>query len=248
MNGSFAIVAHSGILLLVYRPWWEEGIVHGMTLRPLSFAGALFEESLAHLCRATDATLLAHPKQTHGDSFFDARSVDAVQARRASHGSLSRFGEFDALIAPTVQNMPGERVAYGIATADCVPIVMRGRSGWALVHAGWRGLANGIVSKVAHALGDMDEVAIFACAGGSTYEVGEEVLTAIGETAVYRSSPAGRVLLDTAETAKKQLLPFVTPDRIAVSGICTILDTRFHSHRRDGDVAGRSMTFVCSVP
>jgi hypothetical protein len=49
MNLSFTIVVHDGISLLVYRPWWEEGIVHGMTLRPLSFTGVLFEESLADL-------------------------------------------------------------------------------------------------------------------------------------------------------------------------------------------------------
>lgn len=219
--------------------------MHGMTLRPLSFTGVLFEESLADLYRATGTSLLAHPKQTHGDSCFDARSVDAVKAHRATDGSLSRFGEFDALIAPTGQNIPGERVSYGIATADCVPIVMRGRSGWALVHAGWRGLANGIVAKVARAVGEVDEVAIFACAGGSTYEVGAEVLTAIGETAVYQSDSNGRALLDTAETARRQLLPFVTAHRIETSGVCTILDTRFHSHRRDKDEAGRSITFVC---
>jgi len=125
-----------------------------------------------------------------------------------------------------------------------VPVVMRGSLGWGIVHAGWRGLANGIVSKVASALGEVSEVAIFACAGGSVYKVGEEVIQAIGNTAVYKHSPNGRALLDTAETAKNQLLPFVAAERIETSGICTIVDARFHSHRRDGEVAGRSMTFV----
>jgi copper oxidase (laccase) domain-containing protein len=245
MNLSFAIIVHNGLSLLVYRPWWEEGILHGMTLRPLSFTGELVGESFADFYRATGTTLLAHPKQTHGDRYFDAREGNAVQAERAVDGSLSRFGEFDALIAPTSQNLPGEQIAYGIATADCVPIVMRGRSAWGLVHAGWRGLANGIVPKVARALGEVQEVAIFACAGGSVYEVGDEVVDAIGDCAVCTRSADGRSLLDTAETAKKLLLPFVAADRIDISGICTILDTRFHSHRRDRDVAGRSITFVC---
>lgn len=241
MNLSFSIVVHNGLSLLVYRPWWDAGILHGMTLRPLSFGGG---ESVPDFYQATGISLLAHPKQTHGDLCFDARSRDAVEARRAPDGSLSRFGEFDALIAPASQNIFGERVAYGIATADCVPVIMRGFSAWGIVHAGWRGLANGIISKVARALGEVREVAIFACAGGSVYEVGEDVIHSIGDTAVCTSSSGGRFLLDTAETAKNQLLPLLAPERIEISGICTILDTRFHSHRRDGEVAGRSITFV----
>jgi copper oxidase (laccase) domain-containing protein len=244
MNLSFAVVVHNGLSLLVYRPWWEGGVLHGMTLRPLSFTEGAIGESLADFYRATGVSLLAHPKQTHGDLYCDARSGDVLEAHRAPNGSLSRFGEFDALIAPISQNVPSERLAYGIATADCVPVVMRGSLGWGIVHAGWRGLANGIVSKVASALGEVSEVAIFACAGGSVYKVGEEVIQAIGNTAVYKHSPNGRALLDTAETAKNQLLPFVAAERIETSGICTIVDARFHSHRRDGEVAGRSMTFV----
>ena len=148
------------------------------------------------------------------------------------------------MIAPRNQNGPGERVLYAISTADCVPVVLRGSTGWGLVHAGWRGLANGIIGKVAHGLGEVVEAAIFACAGGEVYEVGPEVIEAIGKTASYRAATNGKFLLDTAETAAAQLRTVLFSEAIEKSGICTIRDQRFHSHRRDGERAGRSITFV----
>lgn len=248
INPRFQIIDHNGVELLVYRPWWEEGIVHGMTLRPLSFGGDDLVSAAPVLCKATGLTMLANPKQTHGDLFFDARSSEDTVAQIAPERSLLRFGEYDAVIAPLTQNVPGEHVGYGIATADCVPVILRGSSGWGLVHAGWRGLANGIVTKVARALGDVVEAAVFACAGGDVYHVGAEVIEAIGASAMYRAIPNGKFLLDTAETASAQIRSSLSGRAVKLSGICTITDGRFHSHRRDGERAGRSMTFVAPPP
>jgi copper oxidase (laccase) domain-containing protein len=244
MNPNFAIVDQHGIHLLVYRPWWEEGILHGMTLSPLSFGGDELTSAASALYSATGLSMLANPKQTHGDLFFDARSVTDTIARISAEGSLFRFGEYDAVIAPISQNVPSERVGYAISTADCVPVVLRGSEGWGLVHAGWRGLANGIITKVARALGEVKQAAIFACAGGDVYEVGGEVVESIGETASYRPTTHGKFLLDTAETAAAQIRIVLSSEAIESSGLCTITDPRFHSYRRDGDVAGRSITFV----
>jgi copper oxidase (laccase) domain-containing protein len=188
--------------------------------------------------------MLANPQQTHGDRFFDARSSSAIAALISPERSLLRFGEYDGVIAPHNQNVLGERIGYAIATADCVPVVIRGVSGWGLVHAGWRGLANGIIGKVAQGLGQVVEAAIFACAGGDVYEVGPEVVEAIGKTAFYRATTNGKFLLDTAETAAAQLRAVLPSEAIEKSGFCTIRDPRFHSHRRDGERAGRSITFV----
>ena len=244
MNEKFSIVTQGDISLLVYTPWWEEGISHGMTLRPFTFGSDEYKPALSMFCQAIGVSLLANPKQTHGDLFFDGRDGKGLAARRAADGSLARFGEFDAIIAPLEQNFVDGRVAYAIATADCVPVVIRGVSGWGLVHAGWRGLANGIIHNVARALGAIREVAIFGCAGGTSYEVGREVIDAIGDSASYRETSANKILLDTAETARNQLTQYISVDRIQTSGICTIIDTRFHSFRRDGSSAGRALTFV----
>jgi copper oxidase (laccase) domain-containing protein len=244
MNPRFEIIDHNGLRLLVYRPWWEEGILHGMTLGPISFGGDALLSSARDVYQATGLSMVANPRQTHGDRFFDARSSADTVALMSPEGSLLRFGEYDGVIAPLNQNVDGERVGYAIATADCVPVVLRGSSGWGLVHAGWRGLANGIVGKVSHALGHVLEAAIFACAGGEVYEVGPEVIEAIGGTASYRAAPNGKFLLDTAETAAAQLRSVLPSEGIEKSRVCTIRDRRFHSHRRDGERAGRSITFV----
>jgi copper oxidase (laccase) domain-containing protein len=244
MNPRFEIIDHNALRLLVYRPWWDEGILHGMTLGPLSFGGDALRSSAGELCRATGLSMLANPQQTHGDLFFDARSSADITTVISPERSLLRFGSYDGVIAPRNQNVAGERVGYAIATADCVPVVLRGSSGWGLVHAGWRGLANGIIGKVAHGLGDVVEAAIFACAGGEVYEVGPEVIAAIGRTASYRAATSGKFLLDTAETAAAQIRSVGPSEGIEKSGVCTIRDERFHSHRREGERAGRAITFV----
>lgn len=244
MNPHFAIVDHNGFHLLVYRPWWEEGILHGMTLRPPSFGGDSLFEIAPEFCGAMGLSMMANPRQTHSDLFFDARSSEDTAARLSPERGLLRFGEYDAVIAPSSQNIPEERVGYAIATADCVPIVIRGASGWGLIHAGWRGLANGIIGKVARALGEPVEAAIFACAGGDVYEVGLEVIEAVGSSASYRPGRDGRYLLDTGRTASQQLCEVMPAQAVEISGICTIVDGRFHSHRRDGELAGRAITFV----
>jgi copper oxidase (laccase) domain-containing protein len=105
-------------------------------------------------------------------------------------------------------------------------------------------LANGIIGKVAQALGEIEEAAVFGCAGGAAYEVGKAVIDSIGETAVYKVTAEDKILLDTAETARRQLMPHLALEHIESSGICTIEDSRFHSHRRDAEQAGRSLTFV----
>lgn len=243
MNPKFSIVEQETLSLLVHTRWWEEGILHGMTLSPFSGGGEDLSAQASEFCRATGASVLVTLKQTHGDLLFDARAREALEAQRTGSGALTRVGEYDGLLAPVSQNVPRETLAYAIATADCVPVLMRGDAGWGLAHAGWRGLANGIIRNVARGLGEVEEVAIFACAGGSAYEVGREVIDAIGETAAFVAN-GSTFLLDMAETAKRQLLSYVAAEAIETSGICTIRDPRFHSYRRDGAQSGRSLTFV----
>lgn len=244
MNREFSFVTHNGVRLLVYLPWWNEGILHGMTLRELSFGGEGSEASIADFRRAMEVSILANPKQTHSDLFYDLRSSETLSTLIAERGTLVRFTECDALLCSAKQVLTEQRIAFAIATADCVPVVVRGRSSWALIHAGWRGLANGIIDRVMRGMDDPCAAAIFAAAGGVAYEVGREVIEAIGPSSAVVGERGEKSLLDTAKTAKNQLEAFLPQDRISVSGVCTITDPRFHSYRRDGDAAGRSLTFV----
>lgn len=79
-------------------------------------------------------------KQVHG-----TRAVEIVEARQ-------HVGEADAFYT----SAPGMPVS--VITADCVPLLLSRRDGSqiAAVHAGWRGLANGIIPEVLRALGADD--------------------------------------------------------------------------------------------
>jgi len=246
VNPRFSIIEREGVSFLVYLPWWEERIVHGSTVRPLSYGSRTVEEAAPIVASAIGVDLIATLKQTHGATFYDTRSAGSLDTVIRDRGSLVQYEEGDAMIVPLEQNVQDYTVAYGVCTADCVPAIVRAERGWAVIHAGWRGLANGILGKVVGGLGDPQEAVIFPCAGPKRYEVGWEVVEAIGPSSVYTalSGAPSKALLDTAETARRQLSRFLPEDAIHTSGICTLTDTRFHSFRRDGEQAGRSLTFL----
>ena len=137
---------------------------------------------------------------------------------------------------------PLRTVAPMVLTADCLPIAIASQHAVAMVHAGWRGLAAGIVAEGARAVRELGGDAPLAAAigpgaGGCCYEVGEEVhreFTGYGEH-VRR----GRNL-DLKAVARVQL------ERAGVQavhdvGLCTICSdpSLFFSHRRDHGVTGR---------
>lgn len=212
------------------------------TTIPHGFIGkGLLPPSLAvEDARAIVATYLAIqnivlPVQTHGNAIVHvAGAAGAIEC------------EGDAIIAARQHGVP---VALCIRTADCVPLVVVGGNRVGLIHAGWRGLANGIVANVLHELlkkeGDI-QVLIGPCAGSAVYEVGDEVLQAIGEPAVSRSvqGKPGKHLLDLEATARAIINHVDGRIETLSCGICTMSDDRFYSFRRDGDSAGRNLTFA----
>lgn len=244
MNELFAIRTHRDVRLLVYLPWWDAGILHGMTLADLDCKGDPPVKAVQSLCAALDVADLAAPRQVHGARAWDLRRADLIEGLLRTRGELFKSVEGDALIAPSQQPLLDRRLAFGVLAADCVPIVVRAVNGWAAIHAGWRGLACGIISAALAHLEDPVEAAIFAAAGGDAYEVGREVIDAIGRSAVYREDPKGGYLLDTAATAANQVREVMAHHPVETSGICTIRDNRFHSFRRQGESCGRSVTFV----
>jgi copper oxidase (laccase) domain-containing protein len=239
-----------GLQFLSNTAWWAEGFRHGMTMTDLTFSQ--FDRAVCsrRLCDGFDADSLILLKQVHGRAVIDCRDSRTLSGMlNCDSSSFAQAVEGDALVVPCQQPTPGRRFLFGVLTADCVPVVLRGKAGLAVVHAGWRGLAQGIIKTSAETLGAVNDGAVFACAGGGesrTYEVGAEVVEAIGSSAVYtRVSDSKKFLLDTAETAMTQLQEAVPGGSFVSARICTISDARFHSFRRDGERAGRSITFVC---
>jgi len=76
--------------------------------------------------------------------------------------------------------------ALATLTADCLPVAIASRGAVAMVHAGWRGLAAGVIEAGVRAVSELGaegslHAAIGPGAGPCCYEVGEEVHAAFGE-------------------------------------------------------------------
>jgi YfiH family protein len=144
-------------------------------------------------------------------------------------------GEADALVTATPE------LPVAIATADCVPVVLVGDQSRAVAHAGWRGVAGGVVPetvKMMRAHGDAPVVALLGPhIGPCCYEVGREVVDAIGGYASVTRS--GSLSVDLAAAIRSQLEGVEAID----TGRCTHDDTAMASYREDG-TSERQVTIV----
>jgi polyphenol oxidase len=128
-----------------------------------------------------------------------------------------------------------------VLTADCLPIALVGPDAVAIVHAGWRGLASGVIDAGMGAVRELDPsgriaAAIGPGAGGCCYEVGDEVRAAFGAT--------GRTV-DLKAIARERLAAAGVAE-IHDTGLCTICSdpSLFFSHRRDRGLTGRQAGVV----
>jgi YfiH family protein len=169
------------------------------------------------------------------------RIVRGYQVHGTVVGRVQRLPEPDSEQQPSFEAdghavaMPG--VAAMVLTADCIPVVLGADGAVAALHAGWRGLAAGVLEEGVRALrelGGRGEMAAIVgpCAGACCYEVGEEVHTAFG--GAHR---VGR-LIDLRAIAHERLLAAGVAEVGDVKA-CTICDERYFSYRREGAQAGR---------
>ena len=78
-------------------------------------------------------------------------------------------------------------------------------------------------------------------------EVGQDVFDAFNGVGVFMRVTGHKYLFSLSETAEQQIKS-VRPDaRVSISSVCTISDSRFHSHRREGSKSGRNFSFVLPV-
>jgi YfiH family protein len=144
-----------------------------------------------------------------------------------------------------------------ILTADCLPVLLCDEQGRAVgaAHAGWRGLAGGVIEATvaAMALPPQGLMAWLGPAiGPEVFEVGAEVRRAFleqdaGADAYFRPSPQGRWLADLYELARRRLRRLGI-ERIYGGGFCTYQDAeRFYSYRRDGRT-GRMVSLIWLAP
>ena len=138
-------------------------------------------------------------------------------------------------------------IAPMVLTADCLPIALAGDGAVAMVHAGWRGLAGGVIAEGVGAVRELSgdgrlTAAIGPGAGPCCYEVGEEVHRSFSS---YGPLARRGRNLDLKAIARHQL------ERAGVTEIhdvqlCTICSEKslFYSHRRDHGITGRQAGFA----
>ncbi|KAB7623803.1 peptidoglycan editing factor PgeF [Alkalilimnicola sp. S0819] len=138
-------------------------------------------------------------------------------------------------------------VVCAVLTADCLPVLLCDRAGTrvAAAHAGWRGLANGVLEAAVRTLGVPGEE-LLAWLGPAIaqprFEVGGEVRDAflVGQAQAdrcFRPSEQGRWLADLYGLARLRLAA-VGVRAVYGGGLCTFDDPRFYSYRGEG-VTGR---------
>ncbi len=174
----------------------------------------------------------AFGRQVHGD--FVQRVLTTPPAERPPESAPPADADGQAT---TLRG-----VAPLVLTADCLPIAVAGAGAVAMVHAGWRGLAAGIVGEGVAAVRELAgqtplSAAIGPGAGPCCYEVSDEVLGAFADRG--EDVRNGQNLDLKAVAAVDLARAGVT--QVHDLGLCTICSepSLFFSHRRDHGVTGR---------
>jgi polyphenol oxidase len=178
-------------------------------------------------------------EQVHGTDVID---LDRVRSPASAAPPIS-----DAAIARRAGNVCVMQVA------DCMPVFFASRDGSAVgaAHAGWRGLAAGVLEATVARLGVAPEKLIAwlgPAIGPRHFEVGDEVRAAFlrhdaGATEAFRANARGRWQCDLGALARRRL------GALRVTAVfggdwCTYADPiRFFSYRRDGQ-CGRMAALI----
>lgn len=198
---------------------------------------------------------------------------DAVQANRSAlqqalrlpsaprwlrqvHGvSVAQLGPLPGADEPqadaAASHIPGTVLA--ILTADCLPVLFCADDGSEIgaAHAGWRGLAAGVLEATLTQL-ETPPARLLAwlgpCIGAASYEVGEEVRAAFvandaATAACFAPTRPGHWHCDLAALARQRLAAAGVA-RIHGGGFDTHADPRFYSYRRDGARSGRFASLI----
>lgn len=180
--------------------------------------------------------------QVHGAAVVDAATVGPHLPVRMADASIA--------FAPNV--------VCAILTADCLPVLFASMDGKVVgaAHAGWRGLAGGVLGETVKAMRAEGAGAITAwmgpAIGAQAFEVGPDVLDAFMQACPGAATRAcfvdfperpGKYLADMF-TLARLMLALDGVERVHGGGLCTAsAPERFYSYRRDG-VTGRQASLI----
>jgi len=185
--------------------------------------------------------------QVHGTQVLNAATVIGTDARPLTHATPAP--EADASFTNQAD------VVCSIMTADCLPVLLADISGKvvAAAHAGWRGLAAGVLAATVQHMREAGAGQIQAwlgpAIGPATFQVGEDVRQAFIShnaslvSAFEPQAEQGKYLADIYALARA-LLAEDGVTMVTGGDACTVSEPeRFYSFRRDG-VTGRMATLI----
>ena len=181
--------------------------------------------------------------------------VHGVDVARIDRNNVSELRASPPTADAAVTRIPG--IVLGVRTADCLPVLFADRKGTvvAAAHAGWRGLAAGVLEATLRAMDTSphDVMAWFGPAiGPQKFEVGRDVFAAFcandaDAACCFAPHHDGKWLADLYGLARRRL-ERAGVTAIAGGGHCTMTESgRFYSFRGDRDT-GRMATLVWLAP
>ena len=178
--------------------------------------------------------------------------LDQVHGNQVCRLNTERKVDTDNTADASWTNTSGQVIA--VMTADCLPVVIanENETAVAVVHAGWRGLAGGVLSATVREFAPNDKLHAWLgpAIGPAAFEVGDDVVQAFvsrnagNRSAFVAGEVAGKYLADIYQLARNELASI---GAISVSGgdHCTVNEASlFFSHRRDGVRSGRMATLA----
>lgn len=151
--------------------------------------------------------------QVHGT---DIVSIETLPCE--ADGLLVSWEEFDQPLA--------------IKTADCMPIVIEGEKGVVFLHAGWKGLADGILKRPEVSLISPQRVFIGPSIHVCCFEVSSDFQQNFPDSPFFIKT-GEKLFFNLQEEAKRQLRELFPSLLVQYAPICTCCNHDFHSYRRN---------------
>ena len=167
-----------------------------------------------------------------------------IHSARVLEATAGPCGQGDALTT----RRPA--LALSVVTADCVPLLLAGEGEIASIHAGWRGIAAGIVGEtIARLATPPDRLTAWLgpAIGPCCYEVSEEVaarVAAASSPAVVLPGRAERPHLDLQRAVGEQVRRAGAETRPPIPDCTRCCEESLWSYRREGPGAGRNLAFI----
>ena len=202
-------------------------------------------ESESHLC-------FFGKKTAHIEILKKAYPLFVFKEVKQTHSDILTYSTDKSLLENADAHWTDQKsIALYIKTADCIPLLVIDKQSKNIlaVHAGWKGVENKIIEK---SLLFLEWQNIFAFWGPhilqDSFEVQEDVYHQLMKSSYSKridlfKKNNNRYHINLLEIAKSQVSHICESSEVEIL-FDTKTDLRFHSHRRDKEIAGRNISFI----